>query len=164
MIDVVPVTAEHVHALISDPDTFAARFGLTLVPGYLAFPEALPATLDALRDGMPPEWSSHLIVDTAAGEVVGFGGFTGRPEGGSVEIGYSVAPERRGRGHATAAVRAWVERARAAGLQQVVAHTLAAENPSTRVLHRVGFRRAGETVDPDEGTVWRWALELQEPG
>jgi hypothetical protein len=40
--DVVPVSAEQVDVLLHRPDEFPERFGLTLVPGFLAFPEALP--------------------------------------------------------------------------------------------------------------------------
>ena len=156
---VMPLTRELADALVDAPDTFDERFGLTPVPGYLAFPEVLPALREALDAGTPPQWSTHLIV--AGDEVVGLGGFTGAPVDGVVEIGYSIAPTRRGRGHATEAARAWVEQARAAGVDRVVAHTLPDENPSTAVLRRLGFRRDGESTDPDAGVVWRWALPLR---
>jgi RimJ/RimL family protein N-acetyltransferase len=53
-----------------------------------------------------------------------------------------------------------VEIARCEGLKAVLAHTLPQENPSTGVLRRNGFVRDGEAEDPDEGTVWRWRLDL----
>jgi RimJ/RimL family protein N-acetyltransferase len=126
--------------------------------GYLEFPEALPATVDALRDGADPEWSSYLIVDPATATVVGLGGFTGPPADGSVEIGYSIAPAHRGRGHATEAARRWIDIATARGATLVCAHTLAGENPSTAVLRRLGFRRTAELTDPEVGAIWRWEL------
>ncbi|GAA1846128.1 hypothetical protein GCM10009836_27140 [Pseudonocardia ailaonensis] len=156
--EVRPLTLAQVEALITDPDGFPAAHGLRLVEGYLAFPEALPATRETLLAGTPPEWFSHLIVDPDAAEVVGLGGYTGPPADGVVEIGYSVAPDRRGRGHATAAARAWIESARARGATTVIAHTLAEENPSTGVLRRCGFVRTAELRDPQEGAVWRWEL------
>jgi [ribosomal protein S5]-alanine N-acetyltransferase len=156
MTEVRPLTLAQVALLIDAPERFPAEFGLVVVPGYLEFPEALPATRDALVSGVPPEWFSHLIV--ADDEVVGLGGYTGPPAGGTVEIGYGVAPERRGRGHATAAVRAWVAGAAAAGVTTVVAHTLAADSPSTSVLRRCGFTRTAQLTDPEEGPVWRWEL------
>jgi RimJ/RimL family protein N-acetyltransferase len=91
--------------------------------------------------------------------VVGLGGFYGPPADGSVEIGYSVAPAHRGRGHATEAARRWIEIATARGVRTVLAHTLAEDNPSTAVLRRLGFRRTDELVDP-EGAIWRWDLPL----
>jgi [ribosomal protein S5]-alanine N-acetyltransferase len=42
----------------------------------------------------------------------------------------------------------------------VCAHTLAEENASTWVLARCGFRRVAELVDPEEGPLWRWEIEL----
>ena len=60
----------------------------------------------------------------ADGALVGFGGYKGPPHGGEVEIGYAIAPERQNRGLATAAVRVFVERARLAGVERVIAHTL----------------------------------------
>ena len=53
-----------------------------------------------------------------------------------------------------------IDRARDAGLEAVVAHTLAEENASTAVLRKNGFVRAGDIDDPDEGTVWRWELPV----
>ena len=158
--DVVPVSVEQAEVLLHRPDEFPQRFGLTLVPGFLAFPEALPHTLQALRNGVAAEWSSYLII--VRDEVVGFGGFTGPPDDeGRVEIGYCIAPTRRGRGFATAAARAWVERARAFGVCMITAHTLPAENASTGVLRRLEFVFDGEATDPDEGSVWRWTLRLE---
>jgi catechol 2,3-dioxygenase-like lactoylglutathione lyase family enzyme len=42
----------------------------------------------------------------------------------------------------------------------VVAHTLPERSPSTSVLERCRFARAGEDIDPEEGPVWRWELRL----
>src|SRR3954451_19527952 len=149
-IEVVPLPTEQAVTLLTEPEAFAERFGLTLVEGYLAFPEALEPTVTALEGGADPAWVAQLIVDGA--EVVGLGGFTGPPTDGEVEIGYSVAPSRRGRGIATAAVGRWVGPAEAGGGRRVRAHTAPEENPSTQVLRRHGFVRDGEAVDPDEGT------------
>jgi RimJ/RimL family protein N-acetyltransferase len=150
------LTLEQVTLLIEAPHRFPERYGLRLADGYLAFPEALPATREALLGGTPPEWFSHLIVDPDAEEVVGLGGYSGPPVDGAVEIGYGVAPARRGRGHATAAARAWVDSARARGATRVVAHTLAEDGPSTVVLRRCGFTRVAELQDPEDGPLWRW--------
>src|SRR3712207_5588265 len=143
-------------ALLRSDAGFRERFGLDVAAGYLAFPEALPATLGALRSGVPPEWFSHLIIDGARNVVVGMGGYTGPPSDGVVEIGYSVAPAHRGRGHASEAVRLWLDRAARAGVPLVRAHTLREEGPSTTVLAKAGFQRVAEIDDPGDGPVWRW--------
>jgi ribosomal-protein-alanine N-acetyltransferase len=160
-VHTVPLRAEQAVTLLTEPERFAERFGLTLVEGYLAFPEALAPTVRGLEGGIDPTWFTHLIIE--GDDVVGLGGFTGPPVDGVVEIGYSVAPSRQGRGIATAAVGLWLERATAGGVRRVVAHTLPEENASTTVLRRHGFVRDGEATDPDEGTVWRWARDLASP-
>ncbi|SFO78809.1 Protein N-acetyltransferase, RimJ/RimL family [Geodermatophilus dictyosporus] len=154
--EVVPVTVEVAEALLESDAAFRERFGPDVATGYLAFPEALPATLDALRCGMPPQWFSYLVIDPVEDLVVGMGGFTGPPVDGAVEIGYSVAPAHRGRGHATAAARLWLDLAAREGVSLVRAHTLAEEGPSTTVLRRLGFERVAEIDDAEDGPVWRW--------
>jgi RimJ/RimL family protein N-acetyltransferase len=154
------VTLAQAEALLAGDAVFTARFGRPVAPGYLDFPEVLPVLRDALTAGTPPEWYSHLIIDAASGTVVGFGGYKGPPVDGVVEIGYSVAPGWRRRGHATEATRLWIERARVGGVAVVCAHTLAEANASTRLLERCGFTKVEEFDDEEVGAVWRWELSL----
>ena len=155
---VEPLTLDRATALLEGSEAFSRASGYRVADGYLEFPEALPATVQALRDGMDPAWFSYLIIDPTTMTVVGLGGFTGPPNDGSVEIGYSIAPAHRGRGHATEAARRWLDIAIGQGVTRVRAHTLAEENPSTAVLRRLGFRRTAELTDPEVGAVWRWEL------
>jgi RimJ/RimL family protein N-acetyltransferase len=146
-------------------EVVAAEFGLKVIPGYLAFPEALEHMRKGLAEGLDPNWSSHLIIDPDTGELVGLGGFKGAPVDGEVEIGYGVAPERQGRGHATAAARWLIETAFARGVEVVTAHTLAEFNASTTVLQRCGMKRVSELVDPNDGPIWRWEVRRgRQPG
>ena len=48
---------------------------------------------------------------------------------------------------------------RDARVNAVLAHTLPGPNPSTRVLEKLGFARAGEAQDAVAGTAWRWTLD-----
>jgi [ribosomal protein S5]-alanine N-acetyltransferase len=161
-VRIEPARLGWIDALVAGDDVFIERFSIPVVPGWVGFPEALPAALDgALRCDADP-WGSHLIFDGADGALVGFGGFKGAPSGGEVEIGYAIAPTRRGRGLATAAARVMVERARAAGVHTVLAHTLATPNPSTSVLTHCQFTRVATLLDDDLGAeVWRWELNLR---
>jgi RimJ/RimL family protein N-acetyltransferase len=60
------------------------------------------------------------------------------------EIGYTIAPERQGRGYATEAVRAVLEHLfRVRGLHKVSAECDARNVASARVLERLGFTREG---------------------
>jgi [ribosomal protein S5]-alanine N-acetyltransferase len=152
---VVPASAEWIEALVAGDAVFAERFDTPVVPGWCVFPE----TLELARLGQQ-EWGVHLFFDLADGALVGNGGWKGPPVGGCAELGYAVAESRRNRGFATAAVVTLVARGRAAGLERIVAHTLPSESPSTSVLRKCGFSRAGDVDDPDDGPVWRWELRF----
>jgi ribosomal-protein-alanine N-acetyltransferase len=159
---VEPARFAWIDALTAGDDVFTERFSIPVVSGWVGFPEALAAALDGARRGDADPWGSHLIFDDADGALVGFGGFKGAPSDGEVEIGYAIAPTRRGRGLATAAARVMVERARSAGVRTVLAHTLATPNPSTSVLAHCQFARVATLLDADLGAqVWRWELNLQ---
>ena len=67
--------------------------------------------------------------------LVGSGGYKGPPVSREVEIGYEIAPGYRRKGYATAATLLMTQHAFETGLvDAVVAHTVAEENASTRVL------------------------------
>lgn len=119
---------------------------------------AEPMAAVAAREHVPP-WCGYIGWDGS--RPLGFGGFKGQPDAaGAVEIGYLTFPAHEGRGVASAIAARMIEIARREGLTAVIAHTLTQENPSTGVLGRNGFIRDGEAEDPDEGTVWRWRLDL----
>jgi RimJ/RimL family protein N-acetyltransferase len=85
-------------------------------------------------------------------------------EPGVVEIGYAIVPSYWGAGLATAAVEAFLTRARehpdAARLR---AHTPLTRPASARVVAKAGFRFVAEADDEHEGQalrVQRWEFEL----
>lgn len=161
MVKVVPARLDWLEALADGDDTFAARFGIPVVAGWVGFPEALPAAVHQARRRSEDPWGTHLFFDDD-GSLVGFGGFKGQPLDGEVELGYAVAPTRDGRGIATAVVEQLVSRARSAGVHTVTAHTLAQENASTTVLQRSGFVRTGQHRESVRD-VWRWERDLPCP-
>ncbi len=132
----------------------------TLVPAFLGETalarEVLTQTVDLLtRDPRPSPWGSYLAL--GAETPVGLCAFKTAPDPrGVVEIAYMTFPAFEGRGHATAMAAELTRVAFAAGSPLVIAHTLPRENASTRALLRNGFIFAGETVDPEDGLVWRW--------
>jgi hypothetical protein len=94
-----PATLAHIEALIASDEVFAAEFGLRVMRGYLAFPEALEYTCKGLAEGLDPNWSSHLIIDPDAGELVGLGGPRGHRSTGRSRL--AMASPRSGRAVAT---------------------------------------------------------------
>jgi RimJ/RimL family protein N-acetyltransferase len=76
---------------------------------------------------------------------------------GEVEVAYYTFPHREGCGIATAMVRELTLCA-SPHVTFVIAHTLPVENASCKVLRRCGYALVGETIDPEDGLVWRWQL------
>ena len=109
--------------------------------GWPEFPEAIGFTIDRLA--MHPHeadwWMHYFLVN---GLIIGSGGFVGRPKKGVVEIGYEIAPGFRGTRLGLGAASALIEQAFDSGeVRSVIAHTLAVEGPSTKVLAAARVRR-----------------------
>lgn len=94
----------------------------------------------------------RLIVERESGLVVGSLGLFWPPSDGAVELGYGVAPSRRGRGYAPEAVRALTAHAYTAPeVKAVFAHVEPSNPASVRVLEKAGFTPAGPGAE--EGTL-----------
>ncbi|MEI7035483.1 GNAT family protein [Fulvimonas yonginensis] len=83
-------------------------------------------------------------------------GLKGAPADGRAGILYGVAPARRGRGIATAAVRALRALAFAQGAREVLAEILPGNLPSRRTVERCGFGPAGQRIAEDGAVVVQW--------
>jgi RimJ/RimL family protein N-acetyltransferase len=95
-------------------------------------------------------WLHHaVLIESELATVVGSVGYKGPPEGGVVEMRYSVAPSWQRRGLATEASRALVAQAWARGAEVVVAHALKHLTPSIGVLLKLGFEPT-HSGKPDE--------------
>ena len=153
--DAAPLSLEPIAA-----DADVGALVETLLPAFLGEEalarEILAQTVDLLaRDPRPDPWGSYLARE--GDRPVGMCAFKSAPDPhGIVEIAYITFPAFEGRGHATAMAGALTRIAFEAGAPLVVAHTLPEENASARALRRNGFAHAGETIDPEDGLVWRW--------
>ena len=108
----------------------------------MADPERVAKTLVIERDGtvigdlmLAPEdpWAQAEVVEQAKGT--------------QAEIGWCLDPAAEGQGFATEAVRELIRVAfEELGLRRVVAHCFAANEPSWRLMERVGMRREVHTV------------------
>ncbi|WP_246465977.1 GNAT family N-acetyltransferase [Allocatelliglobosispora scoriae] len=93
-----------------------------------------------LRAQLRGEWVPYQLVLRESGTVIGGAGYHGPPNvEGTVEVGYGVAVSHQGRGYATEATRALVERAIELGAHRVVAHTDGSNAASRQVLENLGF-------------------------
>jgi RimJ/RimL family protein N-acetyltransferase len=108
----------------------------------------------------PGPFSAYVIVRRSDGLVVGDAGFHGPPNAaGEVEVGYALVPAARGAGLVHDALQllidwAWTQPAVAV----ITARVDQGNEPSERVLARLGFARAGERDGMN-----RYALERSEP-
>ena len=158
-VRLLAATEALLNALKSDRARFGELVGSPVPDGWPEFPEAIDFTLAHLRTAPEGDrsWSMYFFIDQATGRLLGSGGFAAPLAERTVEIGYEIAPELRGRGFGTAALRALVEHAVASGeVDHVLAHTLAKPNPSTGVLVSLGFEHIDDREDPEVGTVWEW--------
>jgi RimJ/RimL family protein N-acetyltransferase len=134
----------------ADVDVVAPAFRDPAVGGEAGLP---PVDADMLRTMLReplPFLRSHgllaayVIEDTEAASIVG--GANLRlfdPMRDTVELGYWLFVEARGRGIATRVVRTLVEHAHANGIVRVEAHVRVGNAASERVLERAGFQREG---------------------
>ena len=106
------------------------------------------------------KWWTYLPVLKDANMLIGSCGYKGEPdEEGMVELGYEVAEAYRNQGYATEITTLLIEQAFGVeGVTKIVAHTLAEENASTRVLNKCDFKWVGELENDEDGTIWKWEL------
>ncbi len=103
-------------------------------------------------------WHFYVVECEPMPTLAGIVGYKGPPDAeGTVEVGYSILPERRGRGLAEEAVQALIDRAfERPDVKRVVAETLPGLAPSIRVLEKLGFEPTGAG---SEAGVLRFVLE-----
>jgi RimJ/RimL family protein N-acetyltransferase len=98
-------------------------------------------------------WVTRLLIFTATGAVVGRAGFHGPPDAnGMVEVGYSIDPAERRKGHAKAALRILLDAARKDERVKTVRATISPENLISRGLVEMeGFKEVGKQWDEIDG-------------
>ena len=155
------VRLEHKVAFQRGREALSGLLGVAVPLEWPEFPEAFTLAVSgavSVGEPEPNRWPGYLFVDRRKGALIGNGGYSGEPNrAGEVEVGYEVAPAYRNMGYASEAVRALVDNAlKVSEVTAVIAHTLAVENASVRVLRKVGFQWDGEMVSEDAGAIWRW--------
>jgi RimJ/RimL family protein N-acetyltransferase len=133
-----------------DIDVIAPAFRDPAVGGEAGPPPVDAPRLRAMLDGQLA-WmrdrglfAPYVIEETDTGTILG--GTNLRlvdPMRDTVELGYWLFVEARGRGTATRVVGALVEDAHRRGINRVEAHVRVGNTASERVLERAGFEREG---------------------
>ena len=113
-------------------------------------------------------WLVRAIVLPENRELIGHVGFHGPPginslrAADAVEIGYTIFPEHRRNGYATEAVEALLDWARAQGIHHFVASVGPGNEPSLRIVQRLGFVEVGRHWDDEDGEELEFEL-AEEP-
>lgn len=140
--------------LDGDLDAAAAAAGHPLSPFLIEENWLWQVRLDDIRrDPRAADWIARAVIAEPEGVVVGHGGFHGPPDDdGVVEVGYTVAPEYRRRGYATAILAELLRRADADPQVTAVRASIRPDNIGSRKVVAVfGFRKIGEQWDPEDG-------------
>ena len=154
-----------IQMVLEGNEVLSMYFAIQVLAGWTEFGAPIfEYTLERLKSNPEDaEWWSWLPVLRETNELVGSCGFKGKPNAdGEVEIGYEIAAAHRQKGLGTEAALALRDLAfRSAEVKKVIAHTLAEQNPSTRILAHCGMVKVADLIDPDEGPVWRWEIDRE---
>ena len=157
-----PYLPRHLRALMLGPDEFENVAGLRVADGI--YQQMLEASTDfktrvQTAKQADPWLFGFAVIHKVDNMLIGTGGFPGPPNpDGIAEIAYGIAPRYQGKGYATEVAKALVDFVSCDSRVRIVrAHTLAETNASTRVLEKCGFKKVGDTIDPENNLlVWRW--------
>ena len=117
-----------------------------------------------LLDGRPEnaDWLMQAVV--LGDDVIGNAGFKGAPHDAQVELGYSIAPEHRRRGHASTVVGLLLDRAQRDGqIDRVIARIDPDNQASIGVVTKAGFVPDGDYLSPRSGLQLQFAHPVDHP-
>ena len=173
MEEVAPIRTKRLELVSLGPDLIetllAGRRADADALGGLAIPSAWPDDHDArfierrakqMRDDRRTQrWMLRAITLREPGRpMIGHAGFHGPPgtngleRAGSLEIGYTVFEEFRGRGYATEAAGALLDWARdEGGIRHFIASVSPGNEPSLAIVRKLGFVETGRQWDDEDG-------------
>lgn len=152
-LELIAATGELLRAETNDLERFARLLDARVHPAWaqeLDYQELMGSMAQRIEDA-PDEtgwWSWYFVLRnrlTGSRVLIGNGGFKGPPDDeGTVEIGYSLLPPYRNKGHTTEAVQALVSWAfEHPEVALVIAEARPGNPASVRVLQKVGFTEVG---------------------
>jgi RimJ/RimL family protein N-acetyltransferase len=172
-----PIATERLELVWLSPEMIEALLDGRRDELSFAVPEAWPDDHDRrflafrLRQtgedpGRAP-WLVRAIVLPESRTMIGHIGFHGPPgvnarrEPEALEVGYTVFPEHRRQGYATEAVRALLAWAREQGVDHFIASVAPQNEPSLRLVRRLGFTEVGRHWDNEDGEELEFELAGQ---
>jgi aminoglycoside 6'-N-acetyltransferase len=133
--------APTIAAYRSDPTT--AHMQSWSAPYPVEKAQQLVAETIAIGAPTDGEWYAVGIADAATDELLGDVAIHLEWDGHSIEVGYTLKPDARGRGLATEATGAVIDALFSAGVARARASLHPDNHPSARVLERLGFLYEG---------------------
>jgi ribosomal-protein-alanine N-acetyltransferase len=110
------------------------------------------------KAGYNPPWIGYFVIRN--NNVVGVGGFTGKPKDGRVEIAYGTFKEYEGQGIASFSCQQLIAISKTIDPKIIItAKTSPEPNASTKILERNGFEFAGIVQDEGIGDAWEWVYK-----
>ncbi len=107
--------------------------------------------------GFNPPWIGYFVIRD--NQVVGCGGFTGKPADGKVEIAYGTFKPFEGQGVASFACSQLISISQTTDPTIIItAKTAPENNASTKILGRHGFVFSAIVQDEEIGDAWLWIL------
>lgn len=161
MVELVAALEAHFVWLLAPPGP-ASFDGLMQPQGGVDTPDVITLLQGIANDHRAHEAHGMWLI-VQGREVAGLCGYLARPNQGSVEIGYGIAASCRRRGLATQAVAELVRQAARDGISILRAATVPSNLASQRVLECNGFCRHGTRVDPEDGELLEWSLQVAQP-
>ncbi|MCW0235397.1 MAG: GNAT family N-acetyltransferase [Ferrovibrio sp.] len=159
MLTLKPLYTPYLESLSANPAAVLAEHPNHAEIAELAT-EVATATLDLYaQTGATEPWLSYFALRDADNALLGICSFKSPPVQGLVEIAYFTFPGYEAQGVASVMARELLKIAfNEYEIQAVLAHTLPEESASTAILRKRGFTLIEALDDPDDGTIWRWAL------
>jgi RimJ/RimL family protein N-acetyltransferase len=162
-LELIALSPDFLNASLKDDLESASRFiGLDVPPEWLEAKWLMEMRLVKLRENpasLEP-WLLRAIGLREAKKMIGFIGFHTLPGAeylnsyapDSVEFGYTIFPDYRGKGYASEAAQALMDWAtREHQVTRFVVSISPMNQPSLRIAQKLGFRKVGSFNDPEEG-------------
>lgn len=160
-LQIITCNRELLNLALESNAALASHLNVIVPDNWTEFGDrALQYASDKLKSADDAGWWTYFPIHKKDNKLIGSGGYKGRPTNeGTVEIGYEITSEYRNKGLATEFVKALIQNAFLnTQVKAIEAHTLAEDNPSTKVLTKCEFKIIEEINDPDNGLLWKWEL------
>ena len=161
-LELIALSPNFLDASLRDDLESASRFiGLDVPPEWLEAKWLMEMRLAKLRgDPALEPWLLRAIGLRETKTMIGFIGFHTLPGAdylnlyapGSVEFGYTIFPDQRGKGYASEAAEALMDWAtREHDVRHFVVSISPTNGASLRIAQKFGFRKVGSFTDPEDG-------------